>query len=182
MDLLYTHSEELSPLMPKFGTYVFDISQWPLLYIGIHGSIDDPTCQAFADALGEVARRDEPYIVLVNSVEAHVNPPAQRKMFAELVKSSEEMSRRRCAGVVLLLQGQVLHGALTAILWLSRPQFPIKAVIALEDMRASLHAQATAKALSVPCLGSAMELATYVNRVDGVGIPQQMIRDLARGR
>jgi hypothetical protein len=63
-------------------------------------------------------------IDLSNVTEA---PATQRKVLAENIKRYEEFSERRNAGSALIVPSTWLRGLMTAVFWISPPQYPHQA-------------------------------------------------------
>ncbi len=79
------------------------------------------------DALvAEVARRSGSYCLISDVTRARVGNAVHRKRIGETFSKTRRLLGDRVAGQGFVMKNAVQRGALTAILWLGRPPWPIE--------------------------------------------------------
>lgn len=104
-----------------------DLSQWPLVIVRAdHSPTSVAHLEAFIASQREMLARREPYIEIADAVGASPIGAVERRLLADFLKDSEADAQELCAGLGILTSSSIVRGAVTAILWIKRPGYPIK--------------------------------------------------------
>jgi len=111
------------------GGYDLDTSPWPLVYVRspTRAVSDDELDQLFEKQRSMLAR-GERYIQLTDTESVHILPASQRKRMADFLRETDALTASLCVAIAVVVRGPVYRGGLTAVLWLFRPSYPIRAV------------------------------------------------------
>ena len=103
-----------------------DFSGWPLVTVRATGNVSHAEHAAFIAELDEhVYAKREPYALVMDLRGNGGLSPRQRQRQADRVKQQRE-DGLRCAGVALVFSSPLLRGMLTAILWVAKPEHPVR--------------------------------------------------------
>jgi hypothetical protein len=109
---------------------------FPLL-IGIAPErYDAAAVQRMHEAFEPFYRRGQRYALLSIQPRGSVAPGAkERKMLIDWVGSPrvQEYASRLCVGAAAVVDGALMRGALTAVLWVWKPPFPLHAAATVSD-------------------------------------------------
>lgn len=105
------------------------------------GESSDDDIHAYTGRLGELLRKQERHVLIVDATGGKSLKGTHRQMVAEWNKrNATELSRYR-AGLVLVTPSAVLRGMITAVYWIHPAPFPYKAVDTLESAYAWANRQ-----------------------------------------
>lgn len=102
----------------------FDESRLPLMVVTYRGTASTVEFEAFLDRLGGCLVRGQRYALLFDASSAGAPPALQRRRMAEWTASHRGDLTRLCVGTAFVITSTLIHGALTAILWLQPLPYP----------------------------------------------------------
>jgi len=116
--------------------------EWPIVHI-------EPPCGAvseelLASALAEyaeaVSARSGAFATLCDLGDRLGLTPPQRRMLADSL-SRDDAAAKRCVAQAVVIRAPVARHMFTAVLWMSRPLFPVRVFSSVEEARAWLRSQ-----------------------------------------
>ncbi len=114
------------------GVIEVDYTQWPMVLVRSWGRVSDEEHLRFLDALDARIHQDpRPYWLVMDLHESAGLSPKQRRRQADRIRAMGD-ERMVCGGVALVFDSAVLRGVMTAILWVSHPEYPVKVFASLE--------------------------------------------------
>jgi len=101
---------------------------FPLMIIQTPGPTleEDIDQDSFYERADEALSQPDPIVVLHDVSGARTPGPMRRKRFIEFAQKNEERVQQRVEAYGVLIDSQMLHGAITAILWFITPPCPIR--------------------------------------------------------
>jgi hypothetical protein len=118
---------------PNTRTIVLDDQGAPLVRVGITGPITDEDFREYLGTSDRVIQRGTPYVLLYDVVHGASITAVQRRMQAEWIQRNRPALRQLCKGAAFAMPGQIMRGALTAILWIAPLPFETHVTSVLAD-------------------------------------------------
>lgn len=100
-----------------------DETRWPLVTIKFPATLRDEDMAPYLGSLRRFRKRREPYALVIDTTGAAPLTPRQRKMQAEAITRGNPTARLYLRGVAFIVDSQIRYGVLTAIFWLTRPDW-----------------------------------------------------------
>ena len=104
-----------------------DLSRWPLVQVHWPKTLDREFVDAFLSATASLSRRGEAYAIVINKHDAPLPTAANRKMIADRISQNPPPGVGTLVASAVALQSSLLRGALTAISWLLKRKYPVRA-------------------------------------------------------
>ena len=104
-----------------------DLSRWPLVKVRWPETLDSEFVHAFLNATASLSRRGEAYAIVVDGHDAPLPTAAERKMIADRISQNPPPGTGTLVASAAVLQSSLLRGALTAISWLVKRKYPVRA-------------------------------------------------------
>jgi hypothetical protein len=107
--------------------FTVDASDWPLLLLRPMGRCSQPEWAAGWAEAGRAVRGGEgPFVILADAREAEVPDAVQRAVVSSFFRDHEDVLRRSCRGMAVVVRNPVVRAAATAVFWVSKPVVPIR--------------------------------------------------------
>lgn len=127
-----------------------DETALPLVVIRWSGEASDADFAEFFAAQRALLARRRPYVQIADASRAKVMSSLQRRKMAEFSDDTSAEAARLCKGTAVVISNSLVRGALTAVLWLVKPQYPLVVVATFDEAQACVHRWATDSGLVVP--------------------------------
>jgi len=104
---------------------------FPVLVLVAPSRYDAEAVKRMADAFEQYFQRGERYAVISIQPKGSITPgAAERKLMLDWLESPRvrHYTGELCVGAATIVHGQLMRGALTAVLWFWRPPFPMETV------------------------------------------------------
>lgn len=116
------------------GEVAFLLSNWPLVleHFPARPQSDADMEQLLRDSSSALTRR-EVFVMLSDTRQmTGIWDAKNRRLIADWLKANSEATKTYAAGNVVLLNSELVRGALTAVLWLVPTPYPIKVVTTVD--------------------------------------------------
>lgn len=130
------------------GGFVLDTTKWPLAVVhAAKREVSDAEIEEFFGEQRAMLARGERYVEMAQTDGVHMIPPSQRRRMADFLRETDPLATQLCAGLAVVIPNAILRGGMTAIFWIFRPSYPIKAVASVAEGAAYLLEVAEASGL-----------------------------------
>ena len=106
----------------------FDESRFPLVVVTYRGIASTVEFEAFLARIGGWLAKGRSYALVFDCSSAAVPSALQRRRFAEWTASHRGDLERLCVGKAFVITSPLIHGALTAVVWLQQLPYPHQVV------------------------------------------------------
>ncbi len=105
-----------------------DFSHWPVAIVRPPArKMTDDEYRAYLDWTRKyIVCVGRPYAMVLDATEAAPVSPGQRKILSDHMAQTRPFSSKYCAGVAMVFDSTVMRGVMTAVLWMSAPEYPTK--------------------------------------------------------
>jgi hypothetical protein len=139
---------------------------FPLLVVVGPKRYDAESVKRLADAFEVYFQRGDRYAVISIQPEDSITPgAAERRLMLDWLESPRvrRYAGALCVGAATILEGALLRGAFTAVLWFWRPPFPMETVATVERAVEYCVERLRANGVSIP--GEPAELTTRIEHL-----------------
>lgn len=109
----------------------FDLRKWPIAVCRAYGDSTDEDLHAYTGRLGQLLRRREQHVLIVDASDGKSLKGTHRQIVADWNKANAEELHKYRAGLCLVTPSAAIRGTITAVYWLFPPPFPYKAIDSL---------------------------------------------------
>jgi len=117
------------------GGVTTNLGRWPIVVMTPPAR--PMTDQEFKDYLvwmeKHVTTRGETYTVINDVRHAPAPSAAQRKLVADHMERLRPITTRFCAGTAMVFESTLMRGIMTAIFWMSKPDYPTKVCATVDE-------------------------------------------------
>jgi hypothetical protein len=114
------------------GTFVVDVSQFPVVLGRIDGLLTDAEMRELWDQL-DVLLLGKRYGIVMDLRTATALPASQRAECAKRWRDNRKRAERACAVAALVISSELWRGVFTAVSWVVAPPHPVAFVANLSD-------------------------------------------------
>jgi len=137
--------------MSEPGAFATDTSRWPLVVMrAATRRVTDEELEAFVAGQREMLARGDRFVEICDTRGITMVHAGQRRLLADFAKDTHPEASKHCAGLAVVVQSPIIQGGMTAILWMFRPSYPVRAFTTLEEAGAFLQERANSAGLVLP--------------------------------
>jgi hypothetical protein len=114
------------------GTFVVDVSQFPVVHARIDGLLTDAEMRELWDQL-DVLLLGKRYGIVVDLRTATALPASQRAECAKRWSDNRKRAERACAVAAIVINSELWRGVFTALNWVVAPPHPVAFVANLSE-------------------------------------------------
>jgi hypothetical protein len=127
-----------------------DESSLPLVVVTWSGEASDAEFEAFFAAQRRLLARRRPYVQVADASAAKVMSSLQRRLMAQFSEETAAEAARYCKGTAVVIKNALVRGALTAVLWLVKVQYPLVVVGTFEEAMVAVERWSMDAGLTIP--------------------------------
>jgi len=132
------------------GAIQHDETYLPLVIVRWSGEASDSDFDSFFAAQRRLLARRIPYVQIADASTAKVMSSLQRRRTAAFSEETSADAARLCKGTAVVIKNSLVRGAMTAVLWLVKPQYPLVVVATFEEALDLAQRWAKEASLSIP--------------------------------
>ncbi len=120
--------------MTETNTIEQDERYFPLVLVTMpSGSLTDDAVAEFIDGQRKLLARGKTLGMICDARQSPAMPAKQRSMWGEWLKESEPIASRLVASMGIVVSNPLVRGALTAVLWIRTPPYPVHVCASLAE-------------------------------------------------